>query len=68
MNMNKTKERIKFARELVRAEFPESSDSPVLIAAVIQSLAVDDLANSTTAVLNELGQTIAQSAAVAAGG
>ncbi|MES3030966.1 MAG: hypothetical protein V4697_00975 [Patescibacteria group bacterium] len=66
--MNKTKERIKFARELVRAEFPESSDSPVLIAAVIQSLAVDDLANSTTAVLNELGQTIAQSAAVAAGG
>lgn len=66
-NVEKTRERIKFAKELVRAEFPESSDNPVLIAAVIQSLAAEDLANSTTSVLEELGQTIAQSAAVAAG-
>jgi hypothetical protein len=66
-NVEKTKERIKRARELVKTEFPESPDNPVLVAAIIQSLAADDLATSATTVLEGLGETIAQSAAVAAG-
>ena len=65
MNIEKTKERLRIAAQIAKES--GHADNPAMVAAVVQSLAVDDLTETITNQSNELIDKMCQAAAVAAG-
>lgn len=67
MDIEKTKARIQAAKDLAQNQFPHSGDNPVIVAAIVQSLAVDALNETVEKEFRKLGELICQSASVAGG-
>jgi hypothetical protein len=65
MNVEKTKQRLRLATQIAK-EYGHG-DNPAMIAAFVQSLAVDDLTETIVKQSDELIDKMCQAAAVAAG-